>query len=195
MTVFIAHASQDKAAAESLAAKLRQRAFLVEMETGEGALRPLAPSDALIGLISRDFVFSPYKLRLEKRLLDAWADGQLLQVKLDHSFAPVGLRDLPAIDASFEAQRDFTWNKVADAVRALRQNPFGNAVDMYSDTRAAPPPPMAPASPAPQPPPQWTQHQTRSTEGGRYDRADAQVAPPRHVDDARRPHRGNRPLA
>ena len=89
MTVFIAHAPQDQAAAESLAGKLRQRAFLVELETGDGAMRPLSPMDAVVGLISKDFVFSPYKLRLEKRLLDAWADGQLVQVKLDNAFAPV----------------------------------------------------------------------------------------------------------
>jgi hypothetical protein len=141
MTVFIAHAPQDQAAAESLAEKLRQRAFLVELETGAGAMRPLSPMDSVIGLISKDFVFSPYKLRLEKRLLDAWADGQLVQVKLDHAFAPVGLRDLPAIDASFEAQRDpFTWMKVADAVRALQQESFGAPpIDMHSDANAAPP--------------------------------------------------------
>jgi hypothetical protein len=42
---------------------------------------------------------------LEQRALDAWSDGRLM-VKLDHGIAPVGLRDLPAIDASFEAQRE-----------------------------------------------------------------------------------------
>ena len=162
MTVFIAHASQDKDAAEALAEKLRQRAFLVELENGEGAMRPLSTSDALIGLISKDFVFSPYKLRLEKRLLDAWADGQLVQVKLDHAFAPVGLRDLPAIDASFEAQRDFTWMKVADAVRALQaQTP---------QAPAAIAPPMAERPPSPAPV-EWREQKTSDTDGGDYDHA------------------------
>lgn len=167
MTVFIAHAAQDKPAAGSLAEKLRQRAFLVELETGEGAMRPLAPSDAVVGLISKDFVFSTSKLRLEKRLLDAWADGQLVQVKLDHAFAPVGLRDLPAIDASFEAQRDpFTWMKVADALR-----------DLQRERVAAPPPAaQAPASPAPLPPEKWTQNQTNSYGSASYERASAPVA-------------------
>lgn len=167
MTVFIAHAPQDKPNAESLAEKLRQRAFLVELETGDGAMRPLAPMDSVVGLISKDFVFSPHKLRLEKRLLDAWADGQLVQVKLDHAFAPVGLRDLPAIDASFEAQRDpFTWMKVADALR-----------DLQSERIAAPPPAaQAPASPAPLPPEEWTQNQTNSYGGASYERASAPVA-------------------
>lgn len=167
MTVFIAYAPQDQAAAESLADKLRQRAFLVELETGERAIRPLSPMDAVIGLISKDFVFSPFKLRLEKRLLDAWADGQLVQVKLDHAFAPVGLRDLPAIDASFEAQRDpFTWMKVADALRDLRR-----------ESAIAPPPVApAPASPAPQPTEEWTEHQTNSRSGASCDPAGAPVA-------------------
>lgn len=206
MTVFIAHAPQDKTAAESLAEKLRQRAFLVELETGEGAMRPLAPMDAVVGLISKDFVFSPYKLRLEKRLLDAWVDGQLIQVKLDHAFAPVGLRDLPAIDASFEAQREpFTWMKVADALRALRQESFAAPVDMYSDASPSSPdarhardssvgagksaPPHFETSkprvsidydPAdettPQPPQEWTQNQTNSYGGASYDQPGAPVA-------------------
>jgi hypothetical protein len=123
MNVSIAYAPQDLAQAEALAAALRQRGFLAALETGEGALLPLAPNDAVIGIISKDFVFSPYRLRLEKRLLDAWADGQLVLVKLDHALAPVGLRDLPAIDGSFEAKRDFTWFEVADALRAMQTQP------------------------------------------------------------------------
>ncbi len=45
-------------------------------------------------------------------------------VKLDHGIAPVGLRDLPAIDATFEAAREFKWNEVADAVRDIIRMPL-----------------------------------------------------------------------
>lgn len=157
-------------------------------------MRPLSRMDAVVGLISKDFVFSPFKLRLEKRLLDAWADGQLLQVKLDHAFAPVGLRDLPAIDASFEAQRDpFAWMKVAAELENLRllartretldrnQSDGSTSLGMGlpPEQRLEPAPsPMAPApaGAAPQPPEEWSQHQTNSYRGASYDRAGAPMA-------------------
>ncbi|HET9229907.1 MAG TPA: toll/interleukin-1 receptor domain-containing protein, partial [Vitreimonas sp.] len=44
-------------------------------------------------------------------------------VKLDKGIAPVGLRDLPAIDASFEAQREFKWHEVASKVRETLARP------------------------------------------------------------------------
>jgi hypothetical protein len=62
---------------------------------------------------------------LEQRALDAWSDGRLIIVKLDHGIAPVGLRDLPAIDARFEAQREFKWMEVADAIREKLRAPAG----------------------------------------------------------------------
>jgi len=68
-------------------------------------------------------VFSPWRLLFEKRALEAWAEQKLILVKLDHHFAPIGLRDLPFIDASFEAQRDFAWGKVAAAVAAQPKTP------------------------------------------------------------------------
>lgn len=119
MTVFIAHAPADSDAAEALESFLERRGQFVESDDGQTALRPFAPSDAMVLLVSKDLVFAPMRLRLEQRALDAWADGRLIVVKLDHGIAPVGLRDLPSIDASFEAQREFIWQEVADAVRTI----------------------------------------------------------------------------
>lgn len=117
MTVFVSFASADREAAESLERALERRGQFVELDDGETAMRPIMAPDVLIALISRDFVFSRWRLRHEQRALDAWAAGKLILVKLDHHIAPVGLRDLPSIDASFAAQREFVWIKVADAIR------------------------------------------------------------------------------
>lgn len=117
MTVFIAHAPADAQTAEALETFLERRGQFVERDDGQTALRPIMPSDVMVLLVSKDLVFAPMRLRLEQRALDAWADGRLLLVKLDHGIAPVGLRDLPALDASFEAQRDFKWQELANAIR------------------------------------------------------------------------------
>lgn len=140
MTVFISHAPQDRDVAEALGKTLERRGNFVEFEDGETPMRPLQAMDAAVVLISKDFVFSPWRLRFEQRALEAWAEGKLIVVKLDHNFAPVGLRDLPFIDASFEARRDFTWQDVAkDVQEKLRPA-------AQSQSQDAPP---APAGPAP----------------------------------------------
>ena len=92
---------------------IERRGKFVELDDGETALAPVGPRDVVVALISQNFVMSPWRLRFEQRALDAWADGRLILVKLDKAFAPVGLRDLPSIDASFEAQREFKWGEVA----------------------------------------------------------------------------------
>ncbi len=117
MTVFVAHAPADAATAEALEAFLERRGQFVELDDGQTALRPITPHDTMVLLVSKDLVFAPMRLRLEQRALDAWADGRLILAKLDHGIAPVGLRDLPAIDASFEAQREFKWQEIANAIR------------------------------------------------------------------------------
>jgi hypothetical protein len=139
MTVFIAHAPEDRAAAESLEKAIERRGQFVELDDGQTALRPVQGGDALVLLVSTKLTFAPTRLRLERRALDAWAEGRLVLVKLDHGLAPVGLRDLPMVDATFEAQRDpFTWMKIADQLSALM--------------RPAPPPAMDDGVVAPQAP-------------------------------------------
>ena len=133
MTVFIAHAPADREAAEALARAVERRAKFVELEDGEQAFRPLQFSDSVVALVSKDSVFSPWRLRFEQRALAAWAEQKLILVKLDHHFAPVGLRDLPFVDASFEAQREFAWNEVLKRI----------------DAQPKAPPPVAPSTPAP----------------------------------------------
>ncbi|HYD72005.1 MAG TPA: toll/interleukin-1 receptor domain-containing protein [Candidatus Binatia bacterium] len=123
MTVYVAHAPADRAAAEALEKFLERRGQFVEPDDGTTALAPVRQSDAVVLLLSKDFVFGPTRLRLEQRALDAWADQRLIVVKLDKGIAPVGLRDLPAIDASFEAQREFKWQEVASKVRETLARP------------------------------------------------------------------------
>lgn len=123
MTVFVAHAPVDREVAEELEKFLERRGHFVEGDDGAAALRPVQRADVLVLLLSKDFVFSPNRLRLEQRALDAWAEGRLLVVKLDHAVAPVGLRDLPALDASFAAQREFKWQELANTVRETLRAP------------------------------------------------------------------------
>lgn len=139
MTIFIAHAPQDAAAAASLETHLERRGLFVETETGERGFRPLQFTDVVVMLISKDSVFSPYRLQFEKRALDAWAEQKLILVKLDHNFAPVGLRDLPFIEASFEPQRDLVaWAEVhKQAQEKMRPPPPA------SSAPSAPPRPQA----------------------------------------------------
>src|SRR5215510_10793752 len=106
MFVFIAHAEADKAAADELKAFLKRRGLVAETETGERGFRYLQATDVVIGLWSQKSTFDIHRMLLERRMLDAWADAQLVLVKLDHSVLPVGVRDLPAIDATFTQARD-----------------------------------------------------------------------------------------
>ncbi|HVV31636.1 MAG TPA: toll/interleukin-1 receptor domain-containing protein [Vitreimonas sp.] len=123
MTVFVAHAPADQKVAEGLEKFLERRGQFTELDDGQTAMAPISAHDVLVLLLSKDFVFAPTRLRLEQRALDAWAEGRLIVVKLDHSIAPVGLRDLPALDASFEAQRDFKWNELANQIREKLRAP------------------------------------------------------------------------
>ncbi|HVY86193.1 MAG TPA: toll/interleukin-1 receptor domain-containing protein, partial [Caulobacterales bacterium] len=123
MTVFIAFAEADRPAADTLEAFLERRGHFVELDNGAAALRPVEPSDVVVLLNSKDFPFAPGRLRLEQRALDAWSEGRLVLVKLDGAFAPVGLRDLPFIDASFEPRREFVWGEVCAAIQERQNSP------------------------------------------------------------------------
>ncbi|MBL8535953.1 MAG: toll/interleukin-1 receptor domain-containing protein [Hyphomonadaceae bacterium] len=117
MTVFIAFAPADRSAAESLEAVIERRGQFAELDDGQTALRPVMAGDAFILLVSNALSLATARLRLEQRALDAWASGRLILVRLDKGIAPVGLRDLPSVDATFEAQKEFVWLKVAEEAR------------------------------------------------------------------------------
>jgi hypothetical protein len=113
MFVYIAHAEADQAAAEDLKAFLKTRGLVVETEDGSRGFRHLQHSDVVVALWSQKSVFGTHRMVMERRMLEAWADQRLVLVKLDHGFLPVGLRDLPAIDASFESGRQLSvWPQV-----------------------------------------------------------------------------------
>lgn len=114
MRAFIACSEADEAVAKELQEFLKPHGLFAEVETGAQGFRHLQKSDVVIALWSRNSVFGTHRMQLEKRMLDAWADEQLVIVKLDHHFLPVGLRDLPSIDGSFESARQtVTWREVS----------------------------------------------------------------------------------
>ena len=135
MFVFIAHAEADQAAADDLKAFLKSRGLVTETETGAKGFRHLQASDVVIALWSQKSVFSAHRMMMERRMLDAWADGRLVLVKLDHGFLPVGLRDLPAIDASFETGRQLSvWPQVERAAREAMNRALVAARDEVADS-------------------------------------------------------------
>lgn len=164
MTVFIAHAPEDRDTALALERYLERRGVFVELETGERGFRFTQASDAVVVLWSRGALFSPMRMQIERRCLEAWADERLVFVKLDTMFAPVGLRDLAAIDASFEPQRDIAWAAVARGVTerlttartraaeppaAEAEDPFAGAGQPGAPSVQLPPMGGAPPQPAP----------------------------------------------
>jgi hypothetical protein len=147
MTVFIAHAEADQDAAESLKELLERRGLHVERETAERGFRPLGRNDAVVALWSKESPFSLYRMQFEKRALDAWAEGRLVLVKLDHQFVPVGLRDLSFVDAGFEVQRELVaWPEVAKRA-AEAQRPPAALNQVYGDMADA----MGGGAPSPAP--------------------------------------------
>lgn len=141
MTVFLAHAPADRNTAEAMEKIIERRGQFCELDDGQTALKPVGNGDVFVLLVSQALTFATARLRLEQRALDAWAQGRLVVVKLDHGIPPVGLRDLPAIDATFEAAREFKWNEVADAViNIVRAPPASSGDDDEADAPSAPPP-------------------------------------------------------
>jgi len=141
MTVFLAHAPADRHLAEALEKVIERRGQFAELDDGQTALRPVGAGDVLVLLVSSALTFATARLRLEQRALDAWAQGRLVVVRLDDGAAPVGLRDLPAVDATFEAAREVKWNEAADAVEeVLRAPPEFEAADDGAGDRPATPP-------------------------------------------------------
>ena len=136
MTIFIAHAPQDRESAEGLEKALERRGLFVELDDGETALRSVESADTVALLLSQDFASTPHRLRLEQRALDAWSEGRLIVIKLDQSLAPVGLRDLPAIDASVAERRELSWNEVAKAIQE-ELRPSGNLNKVHGDMAEA----------------------------------------------------------
>ncbi len=141
MFAFIAHAEADQAVATELKAFLKLRGVISETETGARGFRHLQSGDVVIALWSERGIFSRYRMMIEKRMLEAWANGRLVLVKLDHSFLPVGVRDLPAIDASFvESRKLVAWPDVERAAReAMKAAQEKNSEAFWSSS----PPPKA----------------------------------------------------
>jgi hypothetical protein len=122
MTVYIGYAPKDRADAEALEKVIERRGLFVELDDGQTALPPVEGKDVLVLIVSRALDLATARLRLEQRALDAWSQGKLVLVRLDDHPAPVGLRDLPAIDATDEQQREGAWQATADATDAAMRS-------------------------------------------------------------------------
>ena len=154
MFAYIAHAEADQAAADELKAFLKSRGLVVETETGAKGFRHLQPSDVVIALWSQKSVFATHRMQIERRMLEAWEDERLVLVKLDHSFLPVGLRDLAAIDASFETARPLSgWPQVERAVREAMNRALAARQSQSRGSGAGAPPATAAPSVADRPSP------------------------------------------
>ncbi|MDP3491856.1 MAG: toll/interleukin-1 receptor domain-containing protein [Hyphomonadaceae bacterium] len=139
MFAFIAHAEADQAAADDLKAFLKTRGLAAETETGARGFRHLQATDVVIALWSQKTVFGAHRMMIEKRMLDAWADSRLVLVKLDNGFLPVGVRDLAAIDASFESGRKLAfWPQVERSAREIINRALAERSEKFWK---APPPP------------------------------------------------------
>ncbi len=122
MTVYIAHAPEDAEAAQALELFLERRGLFVHREDGAQGFRPMLRSDVVVMLWSGRALFMTHRLMMERRALDAWAEGRLVSVKLDHGIMPVGMRDLRVIEATFEPQRDIAWSAVHKAIQEALEN-------------------------------------------------------------------------
>jgi hypothetical protein len=137
VTVFIAHTEADMDAAESLAKAIERRGHFVEHESGERVGRPLLNNDALVLIWSQAMLFDVHRLVAERRALDAWADGKLIVVARDRTMRPVGLRDLPVIDASFKDRWPITWDEVVTAINRALHPPPSPPANRVSRTRVS----------------------------------------------------------
>ncbi len=139
MFAFIAHADADKAVAQELKAFLKLRGIVSETETGARGFHYLQASDVVIALWSQQSIFHRHRMQMEKRMLEAWANGRLVLVKLDHGILPVGVRDLPAIDASFEPGRKMgAWPEVERSARDSMKAALAKNSEVFW---TSPPPP------------------------------------------------------
>jgi hypothetical protein len=117
MTVFITHAPDDAEAAAAVETFLERRGHFVHREDGSQGFGPLTRSDVVVMLWSTKALLMSHRIMMERRALDAWAEGRLVLVKLDHGIMPVGLRDLKAIEATFEPQRNIAFAAVNKAIQ------------------------------------------------------------------------------
>ncbi len=144
MTIFLAHAETAGDAAEALARVLERRGLFVEHE-GAGPERGLRASDVRVLMWSQDLSSGAAAgaRDLTGWALAGWAQGRLILVALDRSPRPVGLRDLPAIDASFEQRWTLAWEEVVEgaaAIARLRSAPAASAPAAYAQAASAPAP-------------------------------------------------------
>lgn len=127
-------------AAELIAKALERRGHFVEHEGGDHVGRDLAEQDGLVLIWSAAMAADGAHLIVERRALDAWAEGRLVLVKLDGTDAPLGLRDLPAVQTMPGDWPALQNQTVAALEQALRAPPPSRAPPLAAESAAAPAP-------------------------------------------------------
>lgn len=126
--VYLIATPEDAAAGEALAEWLARHHCTVRTEFGRFAYPPARAGEVTVALWSTNSLASRGSMRLVNRAIDAWEHDLLVLAKLSHGIPPRGLRDLEMIDLTFEATREFTFQKVLDEVREAARTAFEGAV-------------------------------------------------------------------
>jgi hypothetical protein len=117
MDVLLIHASDRAAQADAFAAVVMEQrgAFeIVRLDERATTLPASLHISAVMLLWSRGL--DPFPQGLDRVALEAWAEDRLLLITLDDSERPLGLRDLPVIEASGSNQK----RRITDAATAFR---------------------------------------------------------------------------
>ena len=117
MSIFVAHAPADHDAAEALENFIERRGQFAELDDGQTALRPVhAPRRGCAAGVA--------KIWCSRRCGCGWSSARsmpgpraVVVVKLDHGFAPVGLRDLPASMRASKRSASSSGRRSPNAIR------------------------------------------------------------------------------
>lgn len=140
--IYIIAVPEDAELAEKMAAALKRRGCVVRVETGAFGYAPARPNEKTLLLWSRAAVMSVKKILMTNRGIDAWAEGKLVVVKLDHALPPVGLSDIEMFDFSFEPAREHKYSQIISLLRdldtAMREEAPGAAPPVSSGSDRGP---------------------------------------------------------
>jgi hypothetical protein len=135
MTIYIAYADADRAAAHDLERFLERRGWFVELADGAGETKHLQAADGVVVLWSKNLMLSANRERIEALSASAREHDKLLLTRLDLCFRSAALEEAPAIDALIEGQRDIAWSAIA---KRLEGSPKSAAPSLALPQRATP---------------------------------------------------------
>ncbi|MEO1321645.1 MAG: toll/interleukin-1 receptor domain-containing protein [Pseudomonadota bacterium] len=169
MRVYLIAAPEDQAEAEKLAEYLKRFGVFIRTEFGQMAYPPAQFGEFTVVLWSRNAMISSRQMMLTNRAMDAWEEGRLVMVRLEHGLNPRGLADLNMVDLTFPSAREHRYHDVLNELRSAQDNERRPRFDRRSSMPASPTlhmPSPAPGRPAKNPPTE------RADEGNISDRSE-----------------------